>query len=61
MNPKARALQAVGLLAACAVSAASLAATFNVTTPAEFQAALTAARNNGGERHHPGGRGHVQT
>ena len=47
MNPKARALQAVGLLAACAVSAASLAATFNVTTPAEFQAALTAARNNG--------------
>lgn len=47
MYPNSRMLQALGLLAACAFSAAPLAATFTVTSPAEFQAALNTAASNG--------------
>jgi uncharacterized repeat protein (TIGR01451 family) len=47
MNPRTRILAVLGCLAACACSTSLLAATFTVTTPAEFQAALTSAAGNG--------------
>lgn len=47
MYPRLKLLSAMGVLAACAFSAAAPAANFAVTTPAEFQAALTAAASNG--------------
>jgi uncharacterized repeat protein (TIGR01451 family) len=47
MNPRMKSLATLGCLAACAWSTSLSAATFTVTTPAEFQAALTAAAGNG--------------
>ena len=47
MRPKSRIPLALSLLASCAFSPALHAATFNVATPAEFQAALTSAAGNG--------------